>query len=406
MSVNAEVYNETNTGSVIASASVVDDNGSARGLLEATAPTELGRKTGVSFAVHRSHPAASAFTPRRVVRLVDGTGDVVMMRITSVEDREIRETADKELIQVSGRTLLGDWEEMLLEGHLPPEREPQSDVVAYNFAYPGRDMSDFTDTAYVQPRSGSGFTAPAFWPDPYSQPVWTNPEDPDTPLGSIFAVRDFTLASDAFVVVKMSADDGFVPWLHGVQFPERKPRTFGSEHIWHNTYNGVAASLEAGTYRFGVEAKNISGPAALWVSAWRTDATLLGDPLFITGTDEGNPIIGDWKWCAYPLTRPGVPILEPVVDQLAKAQARGAMAGWTLGFTATADTNSVTVASREFGIDITRKGIDLLDAIADVTFDVRPGAGLILDARVAWGSASGESHPDDELGELTRRVTA
>lgn len=408
MTVAAVVYNPANTGSAIASTDVTDSEGAVRGLLDADADTELGKHTGITIEVHRSHPSASAFTPKRVVRLIDGSGDEVKFRIRTVEDRKIRGNAAGEILQVSGDTLLHDWTRARVEGHLPPDQEPQSDVVAYNFATPGRDMSDFTDTAYVQPRAGAGSTAPAFWPDPFSQPVWTNTEDPGTALGSIFGVRDFTLATPAQVVIKMSADDGFIPWLHGCQFPERKPRTYGTDRIQDSTWNGVVADLEAGTYRFGVEAKNIAGIAALWVSAWRTDAILLGDPLFITGTDESNPIIGDWKWSAYPSSRPGVPILMPVVDFLDRAQTRGAMLDWSLGFTADEDSNSDAVPVEEFSIETRRHGLDLLDAIAldHCTFKVRKGAGLILDATLAPGVASGETYADDEVDELTRTVAA
>ncbi len=415
MTVAAAVYNPANTGSAIASVSVVDDRGAMRGLLDAEAPTELGKYTAVSIDVHRSHPAASAFVPKRVVRLTDGSGDEVKFRIRKVKDAKIRANANAEVVRVTGYTLLHDWTRHRVEGHMPAGSEPRSDVVAYNFATPGRDLSDMTDTAYAQPRSGAGFTAPAFWPDPFTTPVWTNAEDPDTPLGSIFGVRDFTLATPAQVVVKMSADDGFIPWLQGCEFPERAPRTYGTEHIWHNTYNGAVADLEAGTYRFGVEAKNISGPAALWVSAWDTNAALLGDPLFITGTDEGNPIIGDWKWCAYPTTRLGCPILRPVVDFLERAQARdtgdpgkGSMLDWELGFTEDEDTNGDPVPSAEFSIETRRHGLDLLDAIAldYCTFKVRKGAGLILDAFLDPGVASGETYDDDQLDELTRTVAA
>lgn len=406
MTVAAVVYDEDNEGSAIASTSI-DSEGYRRGLLDAQESDALNEHSEIGIEIHRSHPSASAFVPKRVVRLVDDNGISTMFEILSVEETIVGSDASRERLQVKGRSLLWQWR-ALVEGHRPDGEEPQSDVVAYNFATPGRDLSDMTATAYVQPRSGSGFTSPAFWQDPYSLPVWTNTEDPSTAMGSIFGVRDFTLASDAFVVIKMSADDGFVPWLDGVQFPERKPRTFGTDHIWYSTWNGVVAALEAGTHRFGVEAKNIGGTAALWVSAWRTDAALLGDPLFITGTDEGNPIIGDWKWSAYPSPRLGCPVLMPVVDFHSRAQARGAMSGWSLGFTATADSDSVTVAESEFQIGTDRNGIDLLTAISLdwCDFKVRKAAGKTLDAYVKpIGTATGLEVEEGEVTAMSRKVS-
>lgn len=406
MTVAAVVYDEDNSGSAIASTSI-DSEGYRRGLLDAQESDALNEHSEIGIEIHRSHPSASAFVPKRIVRLVDDNGISTMFEILSTDETIVGSEAARETFTVKGRSLLWQWR-ALVEGHMPDGLEPQSDVVAYNFAYPGRDMSDFTDTAYIQPRASSGFTAPAFWPDPFSQPVWTNVESSSTPVGPIFGVRDFTLAAPAQFVAKMSADDGFVPWLQGCQFPERKPRTFGTDHIWHSTWNGIVADLEAGTYRFGVEAKNLGDTAALWVSAWQTNASLLGDPLFITGTDEGNPIIGDWKWCAYPSTRPGVPILTPVVDFLNRAQARGAMSGWGLGFTADEDSDSVAVPSSEFQIGTDRNGLDLLTAISLdwCDFKVRKAAGKTLDAHVKpVGVATGLDVEEGEVTAMSRKVS-
>lgn len=407
MTVGATVHGPDNSATVIASTDVADSDGWVRGLREAASAKPLNQDTEIAISVSTDHPSASAFTPGRIVRIVDDTGEVNKFEILTTSETRIHPDASKEVLVVSGRTLLNQWRNALVRGwQADLDVEPQSPTRAWGYGAPDADESAWTGTAYAQTRSSSTFARPANWPDPYTAAVWPQVEAGSHTVGWVFARREFTLSTAGQVVFYLTADDGIAASVDGERCFSKFPTgAYGAEHVWHYTHR-FALQLPAGDHLFALEAVNLGGPGAIWVSAWRTDGAILGDPIFITGPSSGSsdPMIGDWKWLAYPADRPGVPVGRPIVDFLTQAQAADdepALDNWTLDFTATTDSASNAWPVSEFGISVDKNGFDLLESLCAEWMDVRvkPGDGKVLEAHVAPMGASAVASVDEDQVE-------
>lgn len=403
MTVGASVYAPSNTGAVIASTDVTDSAG-VHGLLDASVSDPLNRDTEIAVEVHRQHPSASAFTVGRVVRVTDDNGEVAKFEISEVDDHVVAGDNAGETLRISGRTLLSQWRAAKMRPHVSGV---ESQNVAYNFAYPGLSTTSWTDTVVHVDRTAFGFTRPLAWADPYTDGVW----DSTNTTGTIFGRRQFTLASAAKVVGYASADDGFSVWLDGVRFGRKFSAPSDREPVYWRPYRVIAMDLDAGTHTFAIEANNSAGTGTVWASLWPTDGVSLGSagPVLLTGPSSvTTEPVGTWKWISYPATRPGPPCTQIVVDFLARAQADGAMAGWTLGFTGSADSDSATPAAYEWTIDQSKTGFDMLESLVEagwLTFRVRPGAGKVLDAYVTYGTNTGLTHDTVDQLDLRSKVT-
>ena len=398
MSVGAVVYNAANTGAAIASTNITS-GGFERGLLDAVISDPLGTDAGVAIEIHRSHPSASAFTPGRIVRVEDDNGEVTKFEITETDDHLVAD-APSETLRVAGRTLLGQWRNWFLRPH------GSSDRVAYNFAYPGLDTTAWSTSVSEVDRSSFGFTRPIGWADPYTLGVWSATHS----VGSIFGRRQFTLSSATKVVGYASGDDGFGLWIDGERAAEQWAKPTDLEPVYWRPYRAFLLDLAAGTHTLAVEGRNFSGVGTVWASVWPTTGSRLGpgDPIVLTGpsSNTAEPY-GVWKWSAYPATRPAPPVTAIVVDQLAKAQADGAASGWSLGFTATVDSDGVAPVAVEWGDSTRTTGFGMLESLYNagwLTFRVRPGAGLILDAYVTYGTTTGLTLDDDDQADLRKQV--
>ena len=399
MTVGAVVYAPDNTGAAIASTDVVVD-GVTHGLLDAVTADPLNRDVSVSIQVHRDHPSVSAFTPTRVVRVVDDDGEVTKFEVQSVDSRTVADDGSAETVTISGRTLLGQWR----QAKLRPHPGVPSDRVKYDFAYPGLDTTAWTTSVSAVDRSSFGFVRPIGWADPYTLGVWSATHS----VGSIFGRRQFTLSAAQKVVVYASGDDGVAVHLDGVRMFEQWAKPTDLEPVYWRPYRAFIGDLEAGTHTLAVEGRNFSGVGTVWASVWPTTGTHLGpgDPIVLTGpsSNTAEPY-GVWKWSAYPATRPAPHCTRAIHDFVARAQADGAMAGWSLGFANNQDTDGVTPPQVEWSSELTKTGFDMLESFADagwLTFRVRPGAGKILDCYTSYGSHTGLTHDTDD--QLTQRV--
>lgn len=403
MTVGAVVYAASNTGAAIASTDVTDSAGT-HGLLDAAVSDPLNRDTEIAIEVHREHPSASAFTVGRVVRIQDDAGEVTKFEIESVDDRIVADDGASETVKVSGRTLLAQWRRSKMRPHVSGM---DSDVVAYNFAYPGLSTSSWTDAVVHVDRTSFGFQRPLAWADPYTDGVW----DATNSVGTIFGRRQFTLGSAANVVGYVSADDGFSVWLDGVRFGRKFSSVKDREPIYWRPYRAFMVRLEAGTHTYAIEANNSSGTGTVWASVWPTDGKSLGSagPILLTGPSSvTTEPVGTWKWRSYPATRPAPPCTQIIHDFLTRAQADSGMSGWTLGFTASADSAGATPPAYEWSIERSKTGYDMLMSLVEagwLTFRVRSGAGKILDCFASYGSDTGLTHDTDDQLDLRKLVT-
>lgn len=403
MTVSAAVYNSANTGAAIASTDVTS-GGYDHGLLAASASDPLNRDTEIAIEVHREHPSASAFTVGRVVRIIDDDGEVTKFEITEVDDHIVAGDNAGETVRISGRTLLAQWRNAKMRPHAVGL---ESQDVAYNFAYPGLSTSAWTDSVVHVDRTSFGWTRPIGWADPYTDGVW----DATNTTGTIFGRRQFTTSGTTKVVGYVSADDGFSVWLDGVRLGRKFAGTGDTEPVWYRPYRALMVELGSGTHTLAIEAHNSAGTGTVWATLWPTDGLSLSNtgPILMTGPSSvTTEPVGTWEWLSYPATRPAPPCTQIVVDFLARAQADSAMQGWTLGFTGSADSDSVAPSALEWSIGQSKSGFDMLESLVEagwLTFRVRPGSGKVLDAYVTYGTDTGLSHVGSDQVDLRTKVS-
>lgn len=404
MTVGAVVYNSANTGAPIASTNITS-GGFDHGLLDAAIADPLNSDAEIKIQVHRNHPSISAFQRDRVVRIMNGAHEDAKFVVRKIEDQIVGDDASRELVTVSGRTLLSDFREVTLRNF----SDLPSTSVAYNFAHPAFDDSGWSDAVTEVDRSAlGGFVRPVGWFDPYTVGVW----GPSHSAGSIFGRVKKTLPAGRYVG-QIAADSGFRVYVNGVKTGDARSTPQDRSPFHWQPYRAFMLDLKAGTHTFAVEGVKQAGfgtaKATIWFAVWPvSNFKLGGDAVVVTGpTSDPNPYFAGWKWSLYPATRHAPPVTRIVTEYLSLAQADGALTDWTLGFTATKDSDGVDAPAHEWGMDLTRFGFDMLQSIATagwLTFRVRPGAGKILDAYVGYGATLPLTYSVDDMLGLRRTV--
>lgn len=406
MTVQAVVYNSSNTGAPIASTDVVDGSGYTRGLLDAATADPLNSDTEIKIQVHRSHPAASAFQKHRVVRIMDGAREDAKFAITKIEDQIVSGDSAGETLTVSGRSLLGEFREILLRN----ASEIPSGTVSYNFAHPAYDDSAWSGSVSEVDRSAiGGFTRPLGWFDPFTKGVWGATHS----VGSIFGRVTKTLTAGRYVG-QIAADSGFRFYVDGVKTVDARSSTQDRLPFWWWPYRAFLLDLSAGSHTFAVEGIKQSGGTnrgTVWVGIWPVSGYRLGGaPVTLTGASaDTDPVFQGWKWSLYPGTRHAPPATRIIHEQVTLAQSDGAGTDWTLGFSATHDSASTPAPAHEWGMSTSRTIYDAIQSIASagwLTFRVREGSGKVLDAFASYGSQSGESYTSDDMLTMRRTVEA
>ena len=407
MTVSATVHNEANTSTVIASTDVTDINGYVWGLLDAQVSNPLNRDAEFAIQVHRLHPSASAFTPNRVVRIVDQNGERGKFSISTVDSVTIDGDPSNEVITVRGRSLLEQWRRVMLRPH--PNAVGESPLLACNFAYPGLDVTSWTDTVIAADRSAlMDFALPVGWADPYTTGVWSATQVD----GSIFGRRPFTLASPTRVVAYVSGDSGFSLWLNGERWAQKWPTPGDTIPIYRVPYRALVVDLPAGNHVLAVEGRRAGSVGTLWMSMWPTTGVKLGpgDPLILSGPSAvtAEPV-GVWNWLNYPATRPAPECTRAIHDFVARSQGDSAMAGWSLGFANNKDSDGAAPHAEEFSIELSRTGYDLLELLSTsgwLDYKIRKGDGKVLDCFVSpHGAHTSTTYTDADLGSLRRKVS-
>lgn len=406
MTVQAVVYNSSNTGAAIAATDVIDGSGYTRGLLDAATADPLNSDTEIKIKIHRSHPAAAQFQKHRVVRIMDGAREDAKFVVRKIEDQIVDGDEAGETITVSGRTLIGDFREVLLRN----VSAVPSDTVSYNFAHPTLDDSGWSDSVYQVDRSAiGGWSWPPGWYDPFTQGVWASSHS----VGSIFGRTTKTLVAGQYVG-QIAADSGFRFYVDGVKTVDARSSPQDRAPFWWSPYRAFLLDLPAGSHTFAVEGVKQAGGTnrgTVWFGIWPVaNYRLGGNPITLSGeSSSANPVYAGWKWTTYPGTRPAPPCTRIIHEQVSRAQTDGALTGWTLGFSATHDSNGTPAPAHEWGMSTSRTIFDAIQSIATagwLTFRVREGAGKVLDAFVTYGSQSGESYTADDMLSMRRVVEA
>src|SRR5690606_36988349 len=150
--------------------------------------------------------------------------------------------------------------------------------------------------------------------------------------------RHFTLSEEKLVVFFFSADNDYRVTLDGVDL-HRAPLPY-PEFTWQKTFR-AAVRVPAGDHVFGALAENWStvaatNPAGFIASAHISDGTTVTEPLFFTGADTENELIGEWLTLDYPDPMPGFTPGAIILQQLAECQhsSRDELDGWTCSFDA------------------------------------------------------------------------
>lgn len=218
---------------------------------------------------------------------------------------------------------------------------------------------------------------------------------PAQPVGSVYFRRTFTLADEALVGFFFSADDGRELVLDG-EVIDADLQAFA----WGNTYQALRF-LSAGDHVVFVRAENMArekiqtNVAGFICSAHLMDAggkTPSTTPLFATSAA--------WKALDYPAAPPAMTPGHIVRVLVEEAQARGALAGLTLDFTDSADSNGAPWATP---VDVIVQVADtyrsVLDQLVETSVDLRmspTGLELQMFNKGTMGGSSGAAWSVDE----------
>jgi hypothetical protein len=410
------IYDPTNE-TWIGDLSVDAEAGFTWGPTDATAPDSLNQINTCKVEVPAGHPLVDDLVFPNVVRFYDDpdADPFNAAVIEAVGKVEVSAPGDDPTVEVSGRTLESVLDRALVRGWVTdPEVEPQADARVHNHASPAFDTSTMPGAWYEQSRATSVPTRPLAWPDDYTRGVWPLPEAPGHPVGYVHGVHDFWLdiPEPRQVVFFYSGDDEVAIWCDGVRLAAEEP-THPSD-VWHHTHK-VAVLLPPGLHRFAIDGYNYaaSGPGALWASAWKTDGTTLGEPIFIMGVNEANPWIGDWKVLAYPTAEPGMTAGKILRHMIQDAQSDGWCPTFACDFDDVENSNGDPwPIIRGYRPLLDQSIWQATERLREFHIDMRmnPGAGLTLQAYTknpGVGGPSGASIDPGPGGELEwmKRVT-
>lgn len=182
-----------------------------------------------------------------------------------------------------------------------------------------------------------GTDVPASWPDPTAYWIWgtalSDPlDDPPQPIGKCYFRRSPNLTTTGDCALLIACDDKYRLFVDGVFVGEN-----GEAHMFRE-YDRYNLFLEAGVHDIAIECENIARPvsstnsAGLLFAMYRTIDGGVLDDLMIHSDD-------DWQVLAYPAAPPGMTPGEIMNVIIEEAQARGALAIWSVDFTDSLDSN-------------------------------------------------------------------
>lgn len=280
-------------------------------------------------------------TMYRIVRLdLDGLACFPML----IEGRTRHEIAAGEeadqFTTLRGRSILAEWE----DGGVYPEAgagsSPFADDRLFNFASSDLDTSSWPGvyTASLadnfEPAVGASTNVvPNGWPDSSAFKIWAShaPGGAFAPIGDVYVRSEFVVASAGPHRVYGAGDDFWELWIDGVPLL-KETRPYGFRET-----ASIDIDLSAGTHTIAMRGTN-AGTVSVGNVAW-----LLASVMAVSASDglpTGAVVRTDASWVGlgYPATPPGFTPGMVIRILLEEAQARGALLGWTLGFSDTVDS--------------------------------------------------------------------
>lgn len=330
-----QVFDPTNT-TLLADLSTEDD-----GPLDAKAQDRTNEDGSVSVTVRSGHEHASFLAPYNVLRFVS-TDDTPRMAgfVSDLTDQEVdRDEYAGQVVDASADGLLALLEEAVTVPWVGVSRRPFSSDRVFNCASPPLDRSAWT-AVFEQSRTYAvtqGLEYPIGWAGEDPKWIWSAADSETQPVGFSVFHDQFTLADATDCIPLISADNDFELWLDGAllyRSPVKQPG-----YTWWDTYK-APIRIPAGDHDVVIIAENWStagtaNPAAVIYGLWSTDGEQLVDLLHYTDTTwtcvhDADPLPG-----FYPGVIAGILWFEAV----GRTALGGPSTGWTLGFSATEDSN-------------------------------------------------------------------
>lgn len=326
---------------------------------------------------------------------IDGTaafswvvGPMGQTTVAAAEEAEEERT-------VNGRGTLSVFSEAIVYPEVtsaladfPPlaDRKPL-DTRRFDYTSPLFDSSPWPLAVEVPAPASLAGGLPNGWPGADAEWIWDALPDGsnNNPTGDIYIRHVFTLAAATRLTFYMTCDDGFEFFLDG----ELILSDLRTPYLQLLT-RSVTTELVAGNHVIAVRAVNGPGagsdnPGAFAMTAIELDGN--GDPLTPL---EWTSDVG-WYCVGYPPEPPGMTVGRVLIHLVNEAQARGALPGVTVGFTADLDSSGapwpeVPSIALKIGTNYLDVLAQLTEAYVDVAMD--PGS-LRLDAWAERGTASG-----------------
>lgn len=239
-------------------------------------------------------------------------------------------------------------------------------------------ITDIPDAVDIIPAA-----APLGWMVPTAYWIWGTTDTLE--VGFCYFRGQFTLTAPLSVVIAATADNLWTLYLDGNPIMGET----GPETNWQERKE-VKLDLPAGTYQLAAAVENISwpGPAEFNPAGFlcavytiNTDDDTLQSTIYVTDNT--------WTVLPYPSVEPGWTPGQILIDAVSEAQARGGLLGFTLGFTAFADSSgSPWIGSGDvvgsyvpgFSVPIGASVLDMLNALTEqgwIDYRMQPGGKIL-----------------------------
>jgi len=341
------------------------DDDSEAGPAEITVP-ELG------------FPSVTSATEGTLLRFnVDGTPDrTAIVERVKVVVRDVNPAS--KLRTLTGRDWMAEFDDAVVDPPLGILNLPSAATIRFDWTHPMLDRSSWISPTFIgavhkgdiDPLGGAASTAwlgkngqsPRGWPDVFTGWIWSSatsgPPTYNHPLGTSYFYLPVNFVTSGFVKgTNCKANEPFVAVFtaddYGQLAFDGAILDSGAEAPaiqWERTTVSGLPTVSAGTHHICIKADNTYGAAAYDVGAVAFSAfqnitsptfdwvnnCVIRTGLNVTSTDMTQG--GRWKCLNYPASPPGFTAGKAFRILFEKAQAQGALPGWTLGFTDTNDS--------------------------------------------------------------------
>lgn len=258
-----------------------------------------------------------------------------------IENRNIVQIAQgeeaEEQTQIGGRGILAQWDDATVYPEGGATGRPFSDQRLMNWT--SRDYVDsgwgdvmlgemIGETHVRDPGIAVGF------PDGLARVIWAHNASHggagsgNAPIGYAYFRKTLNVATSGWYRLFLSADDGAIVIIDGVQI-------YSDARLWfHLETQFIDIYLTAGQHQFAVRGENLDNETGNPAdnSAWILMSVMkLNEDGSLGASILRTDHIG-WKAVGYPPKPPGMNVGRVIMTFLAEAQARGALLGWTLAF--------------------------------------------------------------------------